>query len=92
MKRLFWLTAGAVAGSVGSQWARRKASRVAASYAPAPLGRRLAAEAQDRVRAATQEARVVTAATEARLRQRFVAPDDPWPEAAPPDGAQEALG
>ncbi len=87
-KRLFWLATGSVAGAVGSQWARRKARQAAEVYTPAQVGKRLAteaeqrlrvvgAQAEERLRAAAAEARAATVDTEARLRERFNAGDTP---------------
>lgn len=62
-KRLFWLTAGVLAGFSGSYWLQRRVRQAVDRLAPEQV--------QADVRAAWHEGRIATRTKEIELRQRY---------------------
>ncbi len=68
MRRLTWMTVGAVLGGVGSRWARRRAVRLVRRGGPLEVARRAGGEVRGRVLDAVGEGRRTASETEQRLR------------------------
>lgn len=68
MRRLTWMTVGAVLGGIGSRWARRRAVRLVRRNGPLEVARRAGDAVRGRVRDAVGEGRRTASATEERLR------------------------
>ena len=63
LKRLFWLTVGAIAGFTGSVWLQKRVKQTVDRFAPEAV--------QADVKAAVQEGRTAMRAREDELRERY---------------------
>ncbi|MBM3684370.1 MAG: hypothetical protein FJW83_07500 [Actinobacteria bacterium] len=77
MRRLTWMTVGAVLGGVGSRWARRRATRLIRRGGPLEGARRAGGAVRGRVQDAIGEGRRAAAETERRLRDEHDRPAPP---------------